>query len=92
MTTYRVGDDVNDLLVIGGEGLVLTQSQLLRLGPIAITLIEACKLPRTLIELEEACLEAFGPAPEGAAEQLVAQAVTALVGAGVLTADAGRPR
>lgn len=93
MTAYRHADGLNDVLVIGDEGLALTESQLLRLGPIAITLIDACEQPSTVADLEQACLDAFGPAPDGAAEQLVAEAIEALVGAGVLTSDEpdGRP-
>ncbi|MGA4670191.1 hypothetical protein ACPCG0_10430 [Propionibacteriaceae bacterium Y1923] len=86
-TRYRQGDKLNDMLVIDNQGLVLTASQLLRIGPIGITVIEACAQPRTLAELRDACVAAFGPAPGGSADDLVGDAVNALLGVGVLAEE-----
>lgn len=88
MTTYTHSADLNDVLFLEGEGLALTETQLLRVGPIGVTVIDACAQPRTLDQLVAVCLDTFGPAPEGAAEGLVIDAITSLVGAGVLVASA----
>ena len=84
MTTYTHSEDLNDVLFVDGEGLALTETQLLRIGPIAVTVIEACEQPRTLQDLVAVCVDIFGPAPDGAAEALVTEALASLVAAGVL--------
>ena len=84
MTTYTHSEDLNDVLFVDGEGLALTETQLLRIGPIAVTVIEACEQPRTLQDLVSVCVDIFGPAPDGAAEALVTEALASLVAAGVL--------
>lgn len=88
MTTYAQSPDLNDVLFVDDEGLALTETQLLRIGPIAVTVIDACDEPRTVDELVAVCLTAFGPAPDGAAERLVTEALASLVDAGVLVESA----
>lgn len=69
---------VADILHVDGEALVLIDESLLRLGALASAVVAYCVIPRTIAEVVDHCLRLLGPAPEGAAEAAVSDAVVQL--------------
>lgn len=86
MTTWTLHPDFNDLLVVDDEAMVLTRDQVLRIGPIASVLVEACQhAPASSDTLVTLCCEVFGAPPEGSADEAVAANLEELARLHVLT-------
>ena len=58
--------EVVDMVVRGGESVVLTQERCFRLSAVATQVMRVLDDPRTLEEIEADLLATFGPAPDGA--------------------------
>ena len=65
-----------DLLVMKGEGLI-------RLGPLGRRIFEAAEEPRTVDQLVDDAITAFGAIPRADAEKAVTAAVATMVDAGL---------
>jgi hypothetical protein len=75
--------DLVDVLVRDGESLVLTENRCLRLTEVATAAVQILERPKERATLETMLVARFGPAPDGALDELV----TELVDVGVLTWD-----
>ena len=72
MSAWTLHPDFNDLLMVDDEAMVLTRDEVLRIGPIASLLIEACQAgPASSDALVGLCVDVFGAPPEGDAHEAV---------------------
>ena len=75
---------VTDVLMVDDEALCLTTEQLFRMGPIAATVVHACRTPHTLTELAAICEAEFGAPPGADVVAALSDQLDQLVGRGLL--------
>lgn len=81
---YLLDDQVADIYVADGEALVLRQESLYRLGALALEILQACRQPRTVAELSQILVAAFGAPPQGEATEAVEAVVDELLACAIL--------
>jgi nucleotide-binding universal stress UspA family protein len=78
--------EVTDVLVDGAEAIVMVGDRLTLISGIALELLGFLDVSRTFEEIVDALVEIYGP-PDGNAEALVDDALTALAEAGLIVIE-----
>lgn len=81
---YVTNGELLDVLEVGPEALIFVDEKLIRGSVVTVDLCWLCQEPRSLDELAQHCLSAFGAPPGGTVEESTMAAVQSLLDNGVL--------